>query len=534
MNAQRLATLRTLLGGSCVSLLAIACSGDDPTIIDASGVGNAGQAASNGVSAGTNAGGPSNAGSPVAMGGSAGSGGSGAGVGSTTGGSATGSAGGATGSAGGATGGAGGATAAACPVHPNVTEAPGRCQISSSLAAPITTNLTLDANHVWLMTGPVIVGDDAAETVLTVEAGTTVFGNALSFILIQRGSKIVADGTAEAPIVFTSSQEVGTRGSQDWGGLVINGRAPINRPDNTPGDPGSQAGEAQTGRFGGSITDDNSGTLRYVRVEFAGRDIDPENELNGIAFQGVGSGTVVDFLQVHIVQDDGIEFFGGTVNVKHVVITGANDDNLDWTEGWVGKAQFIVAQELTASGNLSADPRGIEADNINSMTFVEEPFSDPIVSNVTLIGRAGNTNDGMRLRRGTRGEIWNTVLSGWGPCVQLTEAPTFANVTDTSLALQNLVFNCASTVGGADAALAAGTDLTDGTANVLSTPGLLTNAAGEACTAAVLGCWVPGVGSSALAIGAGPTDPFFTTVDYAGAFDGTTDWTTGWIETATR
>ncbi len=522
MNARRLPILRTLLGCTCAALIAIACGEDDPTIIEMDPEGNdpddndndGGSSGQTGNSGGSSNGGSSNGGSSSegmggvnqANGGSSGDGGSG-----------------------------GSAPAGTCPDHPNVTEATGRCELTSSLAEPITTDLTLDAGHVWLMTGPVIIGDDVEETVLTIEPGTTVFGNALSFVLIQRGSKIIADGTADDPIVFTSSQPVGARGTQDWGGLVLNGRAPINRPDNTAGDPGSQAGEAQTGRYGGNVPEDDSGTLRYVRVEFAGRDIDPENELNGIAFQGVGSGTDVDFVQVHMVQDDGIEFFGGTVNLKHAVITGANDDNIDWTEGWIGKAQFIVAQELTASGNLSADPRGIEADNINSMSFNETPFSDPILANVTLLGRAGNTNDGMRLRRGTRGEIWNTVLSGWGPCVQLSEAQTFENVGDDSLSVQNVVFDCASTVGGTADAATAGTALTTD-ANVVAADQAFTNAAGEECTMAVLGCWVPAAGSPALttAAVAGPTDAFFAAAAYAGAFDGTTDWTAGWIETAVR
>jgi hypothetical protein len=476
------------LGATGLCLLAAACGGDDPTIITNGGTG--------GTQMG-NAGTSSQAGT------------SGGGTGGTS---------GSSGAGGSSMGGSSGGSAMACPEHPNVTEASGRCEISSSLAAPITTNLTLDSEHVWLMTGPVVIGNDTAETVLTIEAGTTVYGNEASFILIQRSSKIMAEGTAADPIVLTSSAEVGSRAAQDWGGLVINGRAPINVPDNTAGDPGSAPGEADTGRFGGDAPADNSGVLRYVRVEFAGKDVDPENELNGIAFQGVGSGTVVDFVQVHMTQDDGIEFFGGTVNVKHVVITGANDDNIDWTDGWTGKGQFIVAQELAESGNLSADPRGIEGDNEEGNNSAE-PYSSPMLSNLTLIGRAGNEFEGMRLRRGTKGQIWNSILSGWGPCVQVTEAQTIANEADDSLVVQNLVFNCASPVGGEAEVLQAGTDLTADPANVVVGDPLLTD-------------WQPGEGSPALGIGAGPTDPFFDTVDYAGAFDGTTDWSEGWIESA--
>jgi hypothetical protein len=498
MNAHRLgfslrrlaASRLTLVGCSMLCLLATACGEDDPTIVYANGGEGGSPMGSAGTSSTPNAGSGGDGASSGGVGGSGGSGGS------------------------------GGASAAACPTHPNVTEATNRCEISSSLASPITTNLTLDKDHVWLLTGPVVIGDDTAETVLTIEPGTTVFGNDQSFILIQRSSRIVAEGTAAEPIVLTSSAAAGSRAAQDWGGLVINGRAPINVADNTAGDPGSAPGEGDTGRFGGSNAADNSGVLQYVRVEFAGKDIDPENELNGIAFQGVGSGTQVDFVQVHMTQDDGIEFFGGTVNVKHVLITGANDDNIDWTDGWVGKAQFIAARELPESGQLSADPRGIEGDNEEGNNSAE-PYSSPMLSNVTLIGRAGNEFEGMRLRRGTKGQIWNSILSGWGPCVQVTEAQTIANVADDSLTVQNLVFNCASPVGGEADVLQAGTDLIAAPANVVVGDPLITG-------------WQPGTGSPALNIGAGPTDAFFDQVNYAGAFDGTNDWTTGWTTTATN
>jgi trimeric autotransporter adhesin len=540
MKAQRLPILRTILGCSCAALIALACGEKDPTVIDRTmeandpdddddddnGGSSGNNGGSNGGSGNATNGGSSSEGmggtDVVANGGSSGNGGNG-----------------------------GGAPAATCPDHPAITEGEGFCELSSSFESPITTDLTLDKDHVWLLTGPVIIGDDVEETVLTIEAGTKVFGNQLSFILIQRSSKIIADGTADDPIVLTSAQSVGQRSPLDWGGLIINGRAPINRTDNNADDPGSQAGESGTGRYGGSVADDNSGVLRYVRVEFAGRNIDPENEFNGIAFQGVGSETTVDFIQVHMVQDDGVEFFGGTVNVKHVVVSGFNDDGIDWTEGWVGKGQFLVAQELIASSNLSSDPRGIEADNIAGTTnFNEQPFSDPTLSNVTLIGRTGNTLEGMRLRRGTRAEIMNSVVS-WvgGPCLQLSETQTFTNVTDETLNLTNMVFNCTAPVGGTGDALTNGTTLTTD-ANVLTTPALLTGATAEAvCTADPeafgccvedvrnFGCWVPGAGSAALAIGDVPNggDTFFEVVNYAGAFAGAEgDWTSGWIETALR
>lgn len=398
----------------------------------------------------------------------------------------------------------------ACPDHPAVTEMGAVCAISGSDTSPITTDLHLTAGAEYLLDGPVFIGDDAAETVLTVDAGVKIYGGDGSFLLIQRGSKIMAAGTAAAPIVLTSAKALGSRGPEDWGGLVVNGRAPINNADNQDG---SAPGEAGTGRYGGNTATDSSGVLNYVRVEFAGNKVDSENELNGIAFQGVGSGTDVDFVQTHMTSDDGIEFFGGTVQVKHIVVTGSDDDSIDWTGGWQGKAQFVVAEQSAASG--AEAERGIEADNLeadNSAT----PFSNPTLSNFTLIARAGNTANGMRLRRGTKGSFHNFVVTGFeGFCIRVSESQTDANVDDNSLTISNHVHNC--TLGAAADGKAV--DLVAGQSTVAD-PNLT--------------AWQPQAGSDALGIGNSPSDAFFESVDYAGAFDGTTDWSAGWIETATN
>lgn len=396
-----------------------------------------------------------------------------------------------------------------CPDHPNVTDMGAVCAISGGDTTPVTEHLTLTANNEYLLDGPVFIGDDNQETVLDIEAGTTIYGGDGSFLLIQRGSKIMANGTADAPIIMTSAKAVGTRGPSDWGGLVINGRAPINNGDGQ----GQAEGEAGTGLYGGDDPTDNSGVLTYVRIEFAGNKVDTENELNGVAFQGVGNGTIVDYVQTHMTSDDGIEFFGGTVEVKHIVINGSDDDSIDWTGGWSGKAQFIIAQQLPGSG-VEAE-RGIEADNLegdNSAT----PFSSPVMSNVTVIARDGNPAEGMRLRRGTRGELHNFIVTGFGGyCVRVSEAQTEANVDDGTLVVANHVHNC--TTGAAEPGKAA--ELVAGQSTE-GDPMLNDN-------------WQPMNGSPALGIGAGPTDPWFDTVDYAGAFaDESDDWATGWLATA--
>src|SRR5688572_24978918 len=180
-----------------------------------------------------------------------------------------------------------------------------------TVTGPITEDTTFTADKRWLLQGGVFVGDDvdpaASPATLTIEPGTTIFGDTatLSFLLITRGSKIIADGTADAPIVFTSAKEPGARGRGDWGGLVVNGQAPVN---GCSGDPCVSLGEAGTGTYGGSIANDDSGILRFVRVEFSGALIDDENELNAFAFQGVGTGTVIENLHAHMTSDDCIEF----------------------------------------------------------------------------------------------------------------------------------------------------------------------------------------------------------------------------------
>ena len=222
------------------------------------------------------------------------------------------------------------------------------------LVGTITDDLTLDSNRAWLLNDAVYFGDGTTTNVLTIEPGTTIYGKmgSKAFLVIQRNAKIIADGTADAPIVFTSEAVVGDRKVGDWGGLVINGNAPVNLcPDM---DDCNIEGEADTGTYGGNVADDNSGILRYVRVEFAGKDVDSENQLNGIAFQAVGSETVIENIQVHMAQDDCIEFFGGTANFRNVLCTGIGDDNLDWTLVGLAKAKVLLFNNTMVSASAAS------------------------------------------------------------------------------------------------------------------------------------------------------------------------------------
>ena len=319
----------------------------------------------------------------------------------------------------------------------NINCQPGEGMQQCIVSGRITADTTFTADSLWLLDGAVFVEEPAR---LTIEAGTQIFGRSETngTLIIAQGAQILANGTAEAPIVMTSDQEVGERARADWGGLIINGRAPLNVPG------GEGEGEGDTGIYGGDDPDDDSGHLYYVRVEFAGTEFSPDNELNGIAFQGVGRNTEVDHIMVKLNKDDGLEFFGGTVEVKHVICFGIADDSFDWTDGWQGKGQFMIAMQMgdDADNGFESDNNG---DN-NNLT----PRSDPTLYNVTLIGDPydfpGEESDiGMLLREGTAATIRNFIITGFKEAaIDVDHPATFDQVANGELTLENgLVYgNC--------------------------------------------------------------------------------------------
>ncbi len=297
------------------------------------------------------------------------------------------------------------------------------------LSGSISSSLSLSADRRYLLSGGVFVNSGAT---LTIPAGTRLYAaddGTTPFLSVQRGGMINAVGTANSPIVFTTIKTItGGADRGDWGGIILNGHASIN----ACGSPGCTAeGEGGTGVYGGSNDNDNSGTLKYVRVEYAGKILGTDNELNGFSFNGVGSQTVLEHLQAYKGSDDGFEFFGGTANLKWAISTGNSDDSFDWTHGWRGKGQFWVVQQDAATGD-----NGIEADNLES-NFDYAPFSDPRISNITLIGADdGSANHGMRLRHGTKGKIWNALVTGFTQGVRVG-SECDAYVADGSLAVKN-------------------------------------------------------------------------------------------------
>ncbi len=276
-------------------------------------------------------------------------------------------------------------------------------------------------NFYYVLRGAVFVPDAAT---LNIQAGTRVIGEAGSVgtLIVLRGGRLNAIGTREAPIVFTSDQPVGSRARGDWGGLIINGRAPVNIEG------GEGVGEADTGVYGGSDPNDNSGSLRYVRIEFAGVEFSPDNELNGIAFQGVGRGGSYDHIQVHMNRDDGLEWFGGTADIKYAVVSNAADDSFDWTFGWTGRAQFIALHQRGDDAD-----NAIEADN-NEFNNNLLPRANPQIYNITMCGDP-DTNEGgegpraINFRRGTAFTLRNFLITGFKATgIQISDAATSAQV----------------------------------------------------------------------------------------------------------
>jgi hypothetical protein len=309
----------------------------------------------------------------------------------------------------------------------------GHSYAQSVVQGEITANTTWSSDV--KLRGPVFV---RAGATLTVTAGVKVFGEkaSLAALIIDRGAKLVATGTETNPVIFTSDQPEDSRQRADWGGLIINGYSILNVAG------GVKEGEGDTGTFGCSGSDcneaDNSGTLQYTRVEYGGIQFSPDNELNGIAFQAVGSGTIVDHVQVAYSKDDGIEFFGGTCNLKYALITAAGDDSLDWTDGWRGNGQFIVIQQRGDEAD-----RGIEADNLDKANDAE-PRSNPILYNMTMIGDpdfGDGSSYGMNLRRGTAGNIRNTIVMGFKEDgINIDSIATFEQAEQGNLIVDNNIF----------------------------------------------------------------------------------------------
>lgn len=337
------------------------------------------------------------------------------------------------------------------PIGPGTTGA-------AVINADITANRLLSSDTVYTLSGFVKVTNGAT---LTIEPGTRILGDfntVGSSLFITRGARIMANGTAAEPIVFTSSRPAGQRQAGDWGGLIIIGNATLNRSGTVVLEgTGTGPSNPQQVYSGGTTDTDNSGSLRYVRVEFAGYATATDAELNTFTFAAVGSGTTLEYLQAMNGLDDSYEFFGGTVDGKYFVSYESGDDHFDMSEGYRGRLQYLIAYQSRlvvprpGAGNISSDPQGIENDGCSGAGCDagqnSTPLNTPVVANFTLVGSGAGTDIdatsggyGMVLRRGTGGYYVNGLLTRWPKAgISLRDAATQQRITDGVGSLNNIL-----------------------------------------------------------------------------------------------
>jgi hypothetical protein len=432
-----------------------------------------------------------------------------------------------------------------------------------SLSGAVTSNLTLVAGNYYKLDGKVAVGKDmgadgtksgGVSATLTIEPGVTIFGESGNdYLVVMRGSDIHAVGTSSAPIIMTGRQDIlgeadiiNTRGL--WGGLVILGQSPINKCSFSTAGSATSAGtrvspcekevEGSAGDImGGESPNDSSGSLKYVRVQYAGYEVFPGNELNGITFGGVGNGTLVDYIQVHNNQDDCVEFFGGTVDVKRLICTGAGDDNLDIDWGYQGRLQYVLVQQTDGVGDHI-----VESDNTNAdkaVGYLTEPRSNPIVSNFTFL--SSGKDDVFKLKEGVSGQYYNgvaVVKDGSTNCIETTYAETADDGAVTPhFSMNSVAMQCNGFVK---------TDASEGGATVAEIEAIVregtnnlygANSGGGSYTNTLSGP-VNGSAETAATVTAIPdiynADTFFDTTDYIGAVKNSTDnWYKNWTISGT-
>jgi hypothetical protein len=340
----------------------------------------------------------------------------------------------------------------------------------------------LDDNTVYNLTGALVVANGAT---LTIPAGTHIkaTGGTAAYIAVAQGGQIFINGTSSNPVVMTSGNAVQAPG--DWGGLVLCGKAPINT---VSGGASTAQSEVADLTYGGTISNDSSGTIRYLRIEYTGANFSAVKEFNGVSFFGVGSGTTFEYVQCYHGSDDGFEFFGGTVNTSNLVSYGNEDDQFDWTEGWNGTNTNWYGKEAFGKGN-----RGIEADNYE-FGFANTPIANPTITNLTLVGPGSAAdaviyaeNQALKFRRGTKGMFTNVVLSGWKTGVDVEHDETIAFV-GTALKVNNVSFtDIATNTKGKK------TDATTADVSAVATAGAATGAGNGVAAPTWAASWTTGL-----------------------------------------
>jgi len=402
----------------------------------------------------------------------------------------------------------------------------------------ISTNTTWKADTKYLLKGFVYIVNGVT---LTIEPGTIIKGDktTMGSLIVERGAKIIAEGTLLKPIIFTSNAPVTFRNRGDWGGIILCGKAPVNN-----GDPQIEGGPRS--HYGGTDAHDNSGTLKYVRIEYAGYPFQPDKEINGLTFCGVGDGTTVDYVQVSYANDDSFEWFGGTVNCKHLFAYKGLDDDFDTDNGFVGKIQFIVSLRDKNVADVSGS-NGFESDNDASGSD-NTPFTHPIFCNVSIFGPrassattniSANFKNSMHIRRNSRLCCYNSVFAGYMGGLLLDGSKSETNATNDVLQIQNVTIAGCSSASTFFSVASSGATWTAsqvaswylGASNHNDT--LINNSSLK-----VTDPWgatpnfLPQSGSTLLGTAdftnSSLQDSFFENVTYRGAF-GTTDWLSGWV-----
>ena len=403
----------------------------------------------------------------------------------------------------------------------------------------------LTRDIVWYMNGTVKVGNGDADmsatpgqladttavvnATLTIESGTQVVGEEGSFanLVITRGSKIDAIGTADEPIVFSSS-DAGTDGSGEWGGVILHGYGVHNKCIAAPG-PCNVDSEGNSGKAGGYDNTDSSGRMRYVIITEGGYEFSSGNEINGLSLVAVGSGTEISYIQVNSNADDGVEFYGGDVNAKYLVLTGNRDDSVDWDEGWQGNLQYVLVVQddaATTGGNA------IEADTEGSLEL--GIYSTPAIANATFVG-GGEQDTLWVFKKSSGGFLLNTLgafaddtqfpngIAKDTKCVEVQDVGSETNIGNGKLDFNNVIIGCE----------AFGNDVNDDLLNdatvLLLDPQLDVNYAAQAPEASGVALDIVGfnAGNTASTADAG----FFDETDYIGAVNpaNTGDaWFVGW------
>lgn len=422
------------------------------------------------------------------------------------------------------------------------------------ISGDVTASTTWSASKIYVLKGNVFVTNNAT---LTIEAGTIIKGDKATkgALIITRGAKIMAVGTVDKPIVFTSSIAAGARKEGDWGGVILLGKAQNNLGTSVPIEGISDA--TDKGKHGGTDNADNSGTMKYVRIEYAGIALSPDNEINGLTFGSVGSGTTIDYIEVYRSGDDAYEWFGGSVNCSHLIAIDSWDDDFDTDNGFSGKVQFGLAQRLAVTADVSGS-NGFESDN-NAAGDNATPQTSAVFSNMTILGPVGsggssinaNFQHGAQIRRNSAISIFNSVIVGYTEGIFFDDALPAGGTLNSSgnlsagrsVIANNLIYNSNSKSNQIKASNTTALGVISPLLTVSNTFDAAATAASiftdpykySADLVATARVGVPNftvVAASAAASGALFTDAklasgFDKTVTFKGAF-GATNWASGW------